>query len=167
MKKITAVLLAIISVISIMTASAFAASEAKAEVPVKLTVVNNYKKVSVTVPASLPIEIYNGSVITASNAKITNNSESTSVKITSITVKKGSMDIGDYNSFTGKNTIALKINDVPSVKEGKMTINDKAFPDISAKGSLPLTYYAKVSGDVSSMANTDVASIVFTISVVD
>lgn len=165
-KKITAIILAVTTVVSVLSVSAFATSEAKAEVPVKLTVVNDYKSVSVTVPASLPVAIYNGTVITADNVKITNNSESSSVKINSISLKNGSMNIGNYDSFNGNNMIALKINGVPSLKEGNININDRAFPTISPKESLHLKYFAKVSGNIASMTDKEVAKVVFTISVV-
>ena len=85
-KKITAIILALALVFSLTSVNAFAASYAKASVPVKLTVSNEYRAVSVTVPASFPIEIVNGTVITADNAKITNNAKYGSIKVTDVTV---------------------------------------------------------------------------------
>ena len=61
--------------VSVSCITAFANKEATASVPVKLTVVNDYRSISVTVPASLPVEIYNGTVVTANNARITNNAK--------------------------------------------------------------------------------------------
>ena len=54
-KKITAIILALALVFSFTTVNAFAGSYAKASVPVILTVSNEYRVVSVTVPASFPI----------------------------------------------------------------------------------------------------------------
>ena len=62
----------------------FAAKSTTATVPVTLTVSNEYRAVNVTVPASFPVEVINGVVVTANNAKITNNAKSGAVKITAI-----------------------------------------------------------------------------------
>lgn len=70
LKTITAILLAIATLFSVSCVTAFANKEATASVPVKLTVANDYRSISVTVPASLPVEIYNGTVVTANNARI-------------------------------------------------------------------------------------------------
>ena len=166
LKKIMVVIFAVMFAISLVSVNAFASSEAKASVPVKLTVYNEYKSVSVTVPASFPVEIYNGTVITADSAKITNNSNG-KIKVSAVNVKEGSFKIGDYNNFNGNNTIALKLNGIPTTGSGSLKITEKAFPIIASKGTLSLQYYAKVSGNVSSMANKEIATIVFTISTVD
>ena len=67
-KSITAVVLALMLVLSLGT-TAFAASETTATVPVTLTVANEYRAVNVTVPASLPVYVINGTVVVADNAK--------------------------------------------------------------------------------------------------
>lgn len=138
-----------------------------ATVPVTLTVTNEYRAVNVTVPASFPVEVHNGTVITASNAKIVNNSPTTPIKVTAITVSNGAFQVGDYDNFTGNTTIALKINGCGTHGPGMLQINDSAFPRISAGGNLPLTYYAKVSGDAEATTGLNVASVVFTIALVD
>lgn len=167
-KRITAILLAITVIFSLFSTNVFAAKEAKASVPVKLSVVNNYKSMSVTVPASFPIEIYNGTVITATNAKITNNTKSGSVKITAIDVKKGSFNIGDYDNFGNeKNTVALKINGVSTKGPGLLDISGTEFPVIEASKSIDLQYFAKVSGNVGAMTESEIAQVIITISTVN
>lgn len=164
-KKITAILLATTVIFSVLSVNAFAAKEATASVPIKLTVTNDYKSISVTVPASMPIEIYNGTVITANNAKITNNTKSGKVKVKAIDVKKGAFDIGDYDNFGNeKNTVALKINGISTKGAGKLNISDTEFPSIEASKSIDLKYFAKVSGNVEAMKDKEIAQIIFTIS---
>ena len=167
LKSAAAVILAAASIFSASCVSACAGREATASVPVKLTVVNDYKSISVTVPASLPVEIYNGTVVTADNAKITNNNGKGAVEIKSVAVTDGSFRIGDYDSFSGSRTIALKINGTVTRGSGNMEISKSAFPDIAPSGSLPLSYFAKVSGDTGAMKDKEVAKVIFTISPVE
>ena len=145
----------------------FAASTATATVPVTLTVSNEYRAVNVTVPASLPVEVINGVVVTADNARITNNSKTGSVRVTNISVTDGAYDVGSYENFSGSKTIALKINDCPTVSSGKLSINRSAFPTIAGGESQKLTYYAKVSGDAVNESNVKAANVVFTIAITD
>lgn len=162
-KKITAILLAIAVIFSMAVSSASAADEASASVPVLLTVSNNYRSLSVTVPASFPVNITNGTVLTAENAKITNNNKVGSVKVKAVTVKDGDFLIGDYDNFSGTKTIALKLNGISTKSAGKLSITDSAFPIIQPQNSLPIKYFAKVSGDASAMQNKEVAQVIFTI----
>ena len=145
----------------------FAASTATATVPVTLTVSNEYRAVNVTVPASLPVEVINGVVVTADNARITNNSKTGSVRVTNISVTDGAYDVGSYENFSGSKTIALKINDCPTVSSGKLSINRSAFPTIAGGESQKLTYYAKVSGDAVNESNVKAANVVFTIAITE
>ena len=69
-KRIGALALALALCLSL---GAFADTSTTATVPVTLTVDNEYRAVNVIVPASLPIHVINGTVVTADNAKITNN----------------------------------------------------------------------------------------------
>ena len=167
LKTITAVLLAITTLFSISCINASAVKETTASVPVKLTVVNDYRSISVTVPASLPVEIYNGTVMTANNARITNNAEAGAVKVKAVSVRDGDFKIGDYDSFSGSKTIALKINGIATKGSGNMEISQSAFPDIAPAESLPLSYFAKVSGDAGTMKDKEVAKVIFTISLVE
>lgn len=162
-KKITAILLAIAVIFSMAVSSASAADEASASVPVLLTVSNNYRSLSVTVPASFPVNITNGTVLTAENARITNNNKVGSVKVKAVTVKDGDFLIGDYDNFSGTKTIALKLNGISTKSAGKLSITDSAFPIIQPQNSLPIKYFAKVSGDASAMQNKEVAQVIFTI----
>ena len=109
-KRTGALILALALCLSL---GAHAAGSTTATVPVTLTVDNEYRAVNVTVPASLPIEVITGTVLTAENARITNNSKSGSVRVSGVEVTDGAYKVGSYNSFSGAKTIALKINGCP------------------------------------------------------
>lgn len=166
-KRLTAILLAISSIFIMAFTTASAADEASASVPVLLTVSNNYRSMSVTVPASFPVNITNGTVLTADNAKITNNNKVGSIKVKAVTVKDGDFKIGDYDNFSGNKSIALKLNGIPTKSAGKLSITDSAFPAIQPQNSLPIKYFAKVSGDASAMKNKEVAQVIFTIALAE
>ena len=136
-------------------------------VPVTLTVSNEYRAVNVTVPAFLPVHVINGTVITADNAVIRNNSKVSAVQVTSVSVTDGAYRVGDYEIFSGKQTIALKINGCPTKGSGRLPITENAFPVIAASGSQALTYFARVSGDAPNADDIPAANVVFTISIVD
>lgn len=165
-KRFSAILLALALVLSLGT-TAFAADSTTATVPVTLTVDNEYRAVSVTVPAALPVFVINGTVVTADNAKITNNSKTGSIQVTGVNITDGAYKIGSYDSFSGSKTLALKINGCVTKGAGSVAITSSAFPAISAGGSQFLTYYAKVSGDAPNADSVQAANIVFTISIVD
>ena len=165
-KRLMALLMAVFLVLP-MGITVSAAKSTTATVPVTLTVSNEYRAVNVTVPASFPVEVINGVVVTADNAKITNNAKSGSVKITAISVTDGAYKVGNYDNFSGAQTIALKFNGCPTTGAGKLSITDQAFPVIKAGGSLPLTYFAKVSGDAKNTEGIEAAKVVFTISIVE
>lgn len=165
-KRLSALIMTAILMLT-MSISVFAANSTTATVPVTLTVSNEYRAVNVTVPASFPVEVINGVVVTADNARITNNAKSGSVKITAISVTDGAYKVGNYDNFSGSQTIALKFNGCPTTGAGKLSINDQAFPIIKAGGNLLLTYFAKVSGDAQNTTGIEAAKVVFTISIVD
>ncbi len=165
-KAISALLLSLLALLSF-TNPVFAAKSTTATVPVTLTVSNEYRAVNVTVPASLPVYVINGSVVVADNAKITNNSRTGAVQVTGLSIMDGAFRVGDYDNFSGSKTIALKINGCPTRGSGNVSINSSSFPVIEAQGSMPLKYYAKVSGDVQNAENIPAANIVFTISIVN
>ena len=165
-KSIPALLLALALALSLGT-TAFAAGSTTATVPVTLTVANEYRAVNVTVPASLPVYVINGTVVTADNARITNNAKTGSVQVTAIKVTDGAYTVGSYDSFTGSKTIALKINGCTTKGAGGMSITGSTFPVIAAGGSQALTYFAKVSGDAPNSTDVNAANVVFTISIVD
>lgn len=165
-KSIPALLLVLALVFSLGT-TAFAAGSTTATVPVTLTVANEYRAVNVTVPASLPVYVINGTVVTADNVKITNNSKTGAIQVTGIKVTDGAYRVGSYDSFSGSKTIALKINGCTTVGAGGMSIIGSAFPVIAAGGSQTLTYFAKVSGDAPNSDNVNAMNVVFTISIVN
>lgn len=146
--------------------TALAANSTTTTVPVTLTVSNEFRAVNVTVPAALPVVVKNGTVIVADSAKITNNSTTGAVQVTKLAVTDGAYHVGDYDSFSGSRTIALKINGCPTKGSGNVGIDSMSFPPINAKESLGLKYYAKVSGDAPNAENVDAAKVVFTISIV-
>ena len=145
---------------------ALADTSTTATVPVTLTVDNEYRAVNVTVPASLPIHVINGMVVTADNAKITNNSKSGAVRVTGVEVTDGAYKVGSYNSFSGAHRVALKINGCSTEGPGKLGINTTAFPVIKAEESLALEYFAKISADAPNSENVNALNVVFTISIV-
>lgn len=165
-KSILAFLLSLMMVFSL-SMTTYAATSTTATVPVTLTVSNEYRAVNVTVPASLPVHIINGTVVTADNAVIKNNSKVSAIQVTSVSVTDGAYKVGDYENFSGKQTIALKINGCPTKGAGRLPITKNAFPVIAANGSQALTYFAKVSGDAPNADDVQAANVVFTISIVN
>lgn len=165
-KRIPALILALVLTMSLAVTS-YATSSTTASVPVTLTVKNEYRAVNVTVPAALPVYVINGTVVVADNAKIINNSTSGAVKVTSVAVTNGAYNVGDYDNFSGSQTIALKINGCSTHGEGNLTITDSAFPTLAPGGDLLLTYYAKISGDAANTDAVEAAHVVFTISIAD
>ena len=165
-KKIAAMLVSAALMLSL-GITAFAATSTTATVPVTLTVSNEYRAVNVTVPASLPVYVINGTVVTADNALIRNNSGFSAIQVTSVSVTDGAYKVGDYENFSGKQTIALKINGCPTKGAGKLSVTSSAFPVISAGGSQALTYFARVSGDAPNTEDVQAANVIFTISIVD
>ena len=164
-KSIPVLLLALLLAFSLGT-GAMAAGSTTATVPVTLTVSNVYRAVNVTVPASLPVYVINGTVVVANNAMITNNSKINAVRVTGLSVTDGAYKVTAYDSFSGSKSIALKINGCPTVGTGSVPIKSTSFPEIRPQGHLLLKYYAKISGDAENVENLQAASVVFTISVV-
>lgn len=124
-------------------------------------------KLNVTVPTTLPLAMSDeGTVITATDCKITNNSKTGAVQVTAISMTDGTYKVGNYDSFSGSKTIALKINSCVTKDAGKMSITKDALPKIGAAQNLPLTYFAKVSGDAPNSKDVQAANVVFTISIV-
>ena len=133
-----------------------------------LTVSNEYRAVNVTVPAALPVYVINGTVVTADNARITNNAKTGSVQVTGLSVTDGAYKSG-ATTASGSKTIALKINGCVTTGAGRVQLTSSAFPVIAAGGSQKLTYFAKVSGDAPNSKDIYRAAnvVFFTISIVD
>ena len=92
MKKLTALALSLALVLCLGT-TAFAAGSTTATVPVTLTVANEDRAVNVTVHASLPVYVINGTVVVADNARMTNNSATGSVKVTALSISVGASQV--------------------------------------------------------------------------
>jgi hypothetical protein len=164
-KRIIALLLSVALALCLGT-TALAANSTTASVPVTLTVANEYRAVNVSVPASLPVYVINGDVLTANDTRIVNNAASGAVKVTAVAVTDGAYEVGSFESFSGAGSIALEIKTCPTTGEGKLSIAGSAFPEISAGGSIPLQYSAKVSADAPNAQDVNAANVVFTIAVV-
>ena len=158
-------LLALILSLASAAALALSASAAQThEVPVTLTVVNIQQRISVTLPAALPVSVVDGYVVTATNAAIRNTAEDGAVRIAAVTVTDGALSVGDYEHFDEAqvNTIALCLNGCPTRGAGELAITEEAFPAIGAGESLALNYDAKVNA-VGEPKNETAATVVFTI----
>lgn len=166
MKK-ALILLLVMALLMTIPVPVSAAEVTEARVPVTLTVVNTVHPISVTVPASLPISMVDGYVVTANNAVIINHGEHGAVKVTAVDVQPGSFQIGNYSNFsTGDKVIALSINDCPTEKAGLLTISEENFPVINAGKELAIRYKAKISTD-SVATNVNAATVIFTIASTD
>ena len=154
-KKLFSLLLAVLMLCSL-SVSAFAAETAQASVPVVLTVVNSVSPISVSVPACLPVTVLDGYVVTASNAVIENRAQSGAVRVVAVA-------IGDYENFGSEaGKIAFSINGCKTVKEGKLTLVDGAFPVIDAGKNLRIAYTAKVAA-AEKVEKVNAATLIFTI----
>ena len=142
---------------------ALAAETAQASVPVVLTVVNSVSPISVSVPACLPVTVLDGYVVTASNAVIENRAQSGAVQVVAVDVQHGAFAIGDFENFGSEaGKIAFSINGCKTVKEGKLTLADGAFPVIDAGKDLRIAYTAKVAA-AEKVEKVNAATLIFTI----
>lgn len=158
-------------ILSLVSAAALALSASAAqthEVPVTLTMINTEQRISVTLPAALPVSVVDGYVVTATNAAIRNTAVEGAVRIAAVEVSDGTLSVGDYANFeeTQVNTIALSLNGCPTRGAGPLDITEEAFPMIEAGGSLALSYDAKVYA-VGEPKNEKAATVVFTIAAVE
>ena len=160
-QKLFALLLGL-TMATTLAVSASATSQ-KHEVPVTLTIVNTEQRLSVTVPAALPISVVDGYVVTATNAAIRNTADSGSIQVTAVAVQPGAYDIGSYEDFSGETgSIALSLNGCPTQGAGDLDITDEAFPAIDAGQALAIRYQAKVD-TASEVSAVKAATVVFTI----
>lgn len=133
-------------------------------IPVTLTVVHSIHSLDVTMPLCMPVSVLDGTVLTASNVEITNNSAYDDVEVCGVQVLGQKYGIGDYDNFpeAAPNLIAMRINGCATKGSGALDINKTAFPTIETGARLPLTYSAKVS-DSKDMAGAEVAQVIFTL----
>ena len=162
-KKLFSLLLAVLMLCSL-SVSAFAAETAQASVPVVLTGVTSVSPISVSVPACLPVTVLDGYyVVTASNAVIENRAQSGAVQVVAVDVQPGAFAIGDFENFGSEaGKIAFSINGCKTVKEGKLTLADGAFPVIDAGKNLRIAYTAKVAA-AEKVEKVNAATLIFTI----
>ena len=164
-QKILALLLGLTMAASL-AASASATSQ-RHEVPVTLTIVDTEQRLSVTVPAALPVSVMDGYVVTASNAAIRNTAGSGSIQVTAVEVQPGAYHIGDFEHFAGADgSIALSLNGCPTRGAGELAITGDAFPAITPGQALAIRYQAKV-GDSGAVSAAKAATVVFTIAAAD
>ena len=137
------------------------ATSQKHEVPV--TLVNTEQRLSVTVPAALPVSVVDGYVVTATNAAIRNTADSGSIQVTAVEVQPGTYGIENFEDFSGgRNSIALSLNGCPTCGAGDLAITNEAFPAIDAGKALAIQYQVKVGGS-SEVSAVKAATVVFTI----
>lgn len=159
-RKLCALLMAA-ALVGLLPVRAFAISQTY-EVPVTLTMAAPMRKISVTIPASLPVSVTDGMVLTATNAVIKNTGECP-VQVVGVTVQAGAYAIGDYMSFAkDEGSIALRINGCPTAGPGPLAISDNAFPVMRPGDRLPIRYDAKVAAHGETEGVT-AATVVFTI----
>ena len=162
MRKAIIVLLALALLLTF-PVQASAVEVTQAEVPVVLTVINTVQPISVTVPATLPISLVDGYVVTANNARIVNHGTTGAVCVTGVEVRPGAFGIGSFENFKGEDrTIALKINQCTTKAAGPMELTEEGFPAIAAGESLPIRYSAKVASS-AQITKVNAASVIFTI----
>ena len=164
-QKLLALLLGLTLALSL-TATASAVSQ-EHEVPVTLTIVNTEQRISVTVPAALPVSVIDGDVITATNAAIRNTAERGTIRVARVEVRPGAYAIGNYEDFQERlEAIALSLNGCPTRAAGELTISREAFPDIKAGEELAIDYRAVVNTD-REVSAVKAAVVVFTIMAVE
>lgn len=163
-KKIRLSLFSLLFAFLFLFTPVFAQSPQSKSVPVTLTVLRPVRMISVTVPASLPILVKGNKTYVAKDAEIRNNDKEATVYVSSLSVKSGSFTIGNYESFTGIRSVALKINGVGTRKDGNLAITSATFPDIGPQSALPLRYAAKVS-PVGAMETSPIAEVVITLAI--
>lgn len=143
--------------------AAYAATgEQTTTIPVTLTIVHTTRNIDVTMPASLPVSVVDGKVLTADNVAIRNNSKTVDVEVAAVEVNDGAYVIADYDAFPEKadKAIAMQLNGIGTKGPGALGINKTAFPDVPAGESLDIVYKAKVS-DGKDVSGVEAAHVVF------
>lgn len=165
--KLLSAVLALTLALSLIS-SASAAEVQRHEVPVTLTVIQTEQRISVTVPAVLPVSVVDGYVVTATNAAIRNTADSGTVRVSAVAVTDGALTVGSFENFPAGaySTIALSINGCATQGSGPLAITEAAFPPIPADSSLALDYQAKVAAE-GNLSQTTAATVVFTITAVE
>ena len=85
------------------------------------------------------------------------------MQVVAIDVQPGAFAIGDFENFGSEaGKIAFSINGCKTVKEGKLTLADGAFPVIDAGKNLRIAYTAKVAA-AEKVEKVNAATLIFTI----
>ena len=145
-------------------AAAAPAGQQTTTIPVTLTVVNSINSIDVTLPASFPVSVVDGKVLTATNVDIRNNSTKTDVEITDIRVTDGAYKVANYESFPSndKEKIAMSLNGCATTGSGPLTISKTAFPVIGKGETLPVNYKAKVAAS-GTVTKLNAANVIITL----
>ncbi len=140
------------------------AVEQQTTIPVTLTVVHTVHSIDVTMPVALPVSVLDGTVLTADNVHITNNSTWDGVVVSAVQVESAGFTVTDFDNFPDgqSNSIALRINGCPTKGAGELSITAQQFPVIPAQESMPLVYEAKVSND-KEVSGVEAARVIFTL----
>ena len=134
----------------------------KADGEDEIGTVSQGKKIEFTLNSSLP-KLLARYVVTASNAVIENRAQSGAVQVVAVDVQPGAFAIGDFENFGSEaGKIAFSINGCKTVKEGKLTLADGAFPVIDAGKNLRIAYTAKVA-TAEKVEKVNAATLIFTI----
>ena len=85
------------------------------------------------------------------------------MQVVAVDVQPGAFAIGDFENFDSEaGKIAFSINGCKTVKEGKLTLADGAFPVIDAGKNLRIAYTAKVAA-AEKVEKVNAATLIFTI----
>lgn len=161
-KKLFSLLLAVLMLCSL-SVSAFAAETAPGQRPggadgCELCLAHLRQR-----PRLPPVTVLDGYVVTASNAVIENRAQNGAVQVVAVDVQPGAFAIGDFENFGSEaGKIAFSINGCKTVKEGKLTLADGAFPVIDAGKNLRIAYTAKVAA-AEKVEKVNAATLIFTI----
>ena len=117
--------------------SASAAEVQRHEVPVTLTVIQTEQRISVTVPAALPVSVVDDYVVTATNAAIRNTADSGTVRVSAVAVTDGALTVGSYENFPAgaysTMRISLPVRTAPSLYPSTAALPRTAGPWLSPK----------------------------------
>ena len=142
-------------------------------VPVDLTV--SAATFSVSVPTALPISVAaNGSVTTANDAKIVNNSHG-AVRVTNMAIEGADgWETVNWNTANmgservGSTKVAMMINGDKTIGDNAISFTASNFPKMDGVNAgntdeLPIIYDAKVPAQATSLSDLTVANVIFTV----
>lgn len=165
-KKLTLAMAGMLAATNVAAAAA-PAGQQTTTIPVTLTVVNSINSIDVTLPASFPVGVMDGKVLTATNVDIRNNSTKNKVEVTDIRVTDGAYKVVNYESFPNndKGKIAMSLNGCATTGSGALAISKTAFPVIGEGETLPINYKAKVAA-TGATRKLNAANVIITLKAV-